>query len=88
MIATIIRALLAGAWKPFAWVIGALGLYTKARLDAKAKAKSTAMKEDLKAHERINEADLSIGATDGERIDRLREFAAKHGNGPAKGKGG
>ena len=55
-----------------------------ARADAAAKA----AKADQQAHERMNDADLGIGATDGERIERLRDFAAKHRTGQAKGKGG
>ena len=61
-------------------LLGALGLYLKGRSDAKAKAETKAVKEDLKAHERINEANLGIGASDAERVERLREFAAKHGD--------
>lgn len=61
-------------------LLGILGAYVKGRRDAKAKAETKAMKEDLKAHERINEADLGIGASDAERVERLRDFAAKHGN--------
>jgi hypothetical protein len=82
------RFTIGGAWKYLAAGAGVLALYFKGRSDAKAKADSKAMKEDIKAHERINEADLGVGATDSERIERLREFAAKHGNGQAKGKGG
>ena len=61
-------------------LLGALGLYFKGRSDAKAKADLRDLKEDMKANERINEADLGIGASDAERVERLREFAAKHGN--------
>ncbi len=46
------------------------------RADAVADAQR---KAEVKAHERINDADTGIGATDDERIKRLREFAAKHG---------
>lgn len=56
--------------------------------DAKAKQAAAQAKADREAHERMNDADLGIGATDSERIERLRGFAAKHGNGQAKGKGG
>lgn len=80
MIAFIWKLILGGLWKPLLAVLGALGLYFKGRSDAKAKAENKAMKEDLKAHERINEADLGIGASDAERVERLREFAAKHGD--------
>ncbi len=79
MMGFIWKIILGGLWKPILAVLGALGLYVKGRSDAKAKAQSKAMKEDLKAHERINEADLGIGASDAERVERLREFAAKHG---------
>lgn len=80
------RFTIGGAWKYLAAGAGVLAVYIKGRSDAKAKAATKAMNEDIKAHERINEADLGVGATDGERIERLREFAAKHGNGQAKGK--
>ena len=73
-------------------VMAVLGVLTFGQLkrsqgarEAKAKQAQQQAAADRKAHERINEADLGIGATDGERIDRLREFAAKHGNGQAKG---
>lgn len=69
-------------------LLGILGVYVKGRRDAKAKADLRDLKEDMKAHERINEADLGIGASDAERVERLRGFAAKHGNGQTKGAGG
>jgi hypothetical protein len=55
---------------------------------ARADAAVKAAKADKQAHERMNDADLGIGATDGERIGRLRDFAAKHGNRQTKGPGG
>ena len=73
------RFTIGGAWKYIAAGLSVAALYFKGRADAKAKADEKAMKEDLKAHERINEADLGIGASDDERVKRLREFAAKHG---------
>lgn len=69
-------------------LLALLAIYSKGRSDAAHKAEKKAMQADLKAHERINDADLGIGATDDQRIDRLREFAARHGTGPAEGKGG
>lgn len=80
MIAFIWKLILGGLWKPLLAVLGAAGLYFKGRSDAKAKADLRDLKEDMKANERINEADLGIGASDAERVERLREFAAKHGN--------
>ena len=84
MIWDLISGLLPNVWGYLAAAGAALlglgGVYLKGRSDAKAKAENKAMKEDLKANERINEADLGIGASDAERVERLREFAAKHGN--------
>ena len=39
---------------------------------------------DQQAHERMNNADLGLDATDDERRQRLRDFAAKHGPRPPK----
>jgi hypothetical protein len=60
-------------------IAGALGLYFKGRADAKAKRKADELKQEVKAHERINKADTGAGLDDDQRIDRLREFATKHG---------
>ena len=54
---------------------------------AQAKRAAADAKADQQAHERINHADTGTGATDGERIERLRDFAAKHGNRPPKAGG-
>jgi hypothetical protein len=55
---------------------------------ARAKQDRAQAKAEREAHDRINEADLGVGATDAERVERLRDFAADHGAGSAKGKGG
>lgn len=39
------------------------------------------------AHDRINEADTGAGLDDDQRRQRLRHFAAKHGNRPPKAGG-
>ena len=84
MIWDLISGLLPNVWgyvaAAGAALLGVLAAYVKGRRDAKAKAENKAMKEDLEAHERINEADLGIGASDAERVERLRDFAAKHGD--------
>lgn len=53
----------------------------------KAKQDAADAKAEREAHERINRADTGAGLDDDQRIDRLREFAAKHGNRPPKGTG-
>jgi hypothetical protein len=55
--------------------------------EARSEAAAKAAKADREAHERMNHADLGIGATDAERIERLRDFAARHGDRPAEGPG-
>ncbi len=62
-----------------AGVAGAFAIYAKGRADAKAKRAVQDLKQEIKAHDRINEADTGAGLSDSERIDRLREFADRHG---------
>lgn len=50
----------------------------------KQKSSLEALQAERKAHERINNADTGAGLSDDERIERLRDFAARHGNGSAK----
>ena len=78
------KLILGGLWRPVAALLALLGIYAKGRADAKARADLRDLKADNAAHERINDANLGIGASDGERIDRLRDFAAKHGDGSSK----
>ena len=68
-------------------IAGALGLYFKGRSDANTKRKADELKQEVKAHERINEADTGAGLDDDQRRERLRQFAAKHGNRPPKAGG-
>ena len=49
--------------------------YLKGRGDNATKTENKQLKSEIDAHERINEADTGGGATDGERIKRLREMA-------------
>ncbi len=49
--------------------------YFKVRSDRAAKAENKQLKSEIDAHERINKADTGGGATDGERIKRLRDMA-------------
>jgi hypothetical protein len=59
-------------------LLAALGLYGKGRLDERRADQLRDAKADLDAHERMNDVEDFSGSTDGERIKRLREFAAKH----------
>ncbi len=77
-----IWAILAPFRKALAWVAGIAvvigGAFLAGRRDAKQARKVEDMKAEAKAHERINEADLGIGASDDANMRWLREFHDKH----------
>ena len=50
--------------------------YFKGRADSAMVAQNKRLRSETDAHERINDADTGGGATDGERIKRLRDMAA------------
>ena len=56
-------------------LVGLLGVYLRGRHNGKVKATREVMEAYKKARERIDNADLGIGATDDERRKRLREFS-------------
>ena len=64
-----------------AWVLVALAavwaIRGAGRKDARHAAKIDALQRDNKTAQRIDNADLGLGATDLDRIKRLREFAGK-----------
>lgn len=60
-------------------VAGAFAIYAKGRADAKAKRKADELKQEVQTHDRINRADTGAGLSDDDRIDRLHDFAARHG---------
>jgi hypothetical protein len=61
-------------------VFAAFGaVYAKGRADAKAKRDVKDLKQEVQTHDRINQADTGAGLSDDERVDRLREFADRHG---------
>ena len=49
--------------------------YFKGRRDSSIASENQQLKSEIDAHERINDADTGGGATDGERIKRLRDMA-------------
>ena len=56
-------------------LVGLLGVYLRGRHNGKVKATREVMEAYKKTRERIDNADLGIGATDDERRKRLREFS-------------
>lgn len=77
----LIFALIPGEW------LAAIGVAVTAlaaawfggRKSAKSDAKSKLAEVKAKQLERIADADLGLGASDADRIRRLRDFADKHG---------
>ena len=69
-------------------VLAIVMAFFRGKASANAKRDARDAKANEQAHGRMNDADLGIGATDSERVKRLRGFAAKHGNRQAKGSGG
>jgi len=64
--------------KAIPWIIGLMGLlgvYLRGRHNGKVKATREVMEAYKKTRERIDNADLGVGATDDERRKRLREFS-------------
>ena len=61
-------------------LIVALGAaYGFGRSGAKTAQKLDRLRKEDAAHDRINEADLGIGAADDANTQWMREFATKHG---------
>ena len=64
--------------KAIPWIIGLMGLlgvYLRGKHNGRVKATREVMEAYKKTRERIDNADLGIGATDDERRKRLREFS-------------
>ena len=57
------------------FLVGIVLVYLKGRSDAGINARYRQLKEEVDAHDRISDADTGGGATDAERIKRLRDMA-------------
>ena len=66
---------LAGA---VALVLAVLGAWGAGLRQARQAALTRALRGDAKAHERINDADIGIGAADADNIAWLQSFHDKH----------
>jgi hypothetical protein len=88
MIGFIVDQILGPFWPYIAGALAVVaGWFTARRSGVNAeRAKRTAQdaKAEREAHERINKADTGAGLSDEQRTERLREYAAKHGNRPPK----
>ena len=89
MIAFILQSRLA-RWIGAA-VMGALAVLTFGAIKrregvqaARAREAARDAQANEEAHDRITKADTGAGLSDDARRDRLRDFAAKHGNRPPK----
>lgn len=59
-------------------LLGLLGAWVAGKREARSEARSEALRGDAKAHERMNDADLGIGASDADNIKWLRDFAERN----------
>lgn len=62
-------------------ILAALVAFVAGRSNGRQKAKNEALQGYQKERKKIDETDLGIGASDGERIDRLRDIAAGYRRG-------
>ena len=58
-------------------LLALLGVYAAGRRDARQRAAQEADQAYRKTRERIDDQDLGAGATDAERIERLRDYGRK-----------
>ena len=58
-------------------LMGLLGVYWRGKHNGKVKATREVMENYAKQRKAIDHADTGIGASDVERVRRLREFAGK-----------
>lgn len=72
------RAIIGGLWKPLAWLFGAAALWLAGTRSNAVRAEKRGLQSEVGAHERINEADLGIGASDADNQRWLRDFHDKH----------
>ena len=61
-------------------VIALASIWFGGKKAGKTAAKIETLKDEVKAHDRINKADTGAGLSDSDRVDRLREYAKRHGN--------
>ena len=57
-----------------------VAMWVGGRRAGKTAVKLDAAKQELDAHDRINKADVGAGLSDGDRVERLRDYAKRHGN--------
>jgi len=55
-------------------IAGLAALYAKWRSDVRAAVVRRRLQDEVDAHDRINNADTGVGATDAERIKRLQHL--------------
>ena len=59
------------------FLAGIFLVYSRGKSDARRAAQQRRLQGEVDAHDRITNADTGIGATDAERIKRLRDMADK-----------
>ena len=71
---------------PMDWIAAAVALLAAlgavwgvGKANGTLRAKNRGLQDEVDAHDRINEADLGIGASDADNQRWLRDFHTKHG---------
>lgn len=71
---------------PTEWLAGLVALlasmgaaWLMGKANGALRAKNRGLQDEVDAHDRINEADLGIGASDADNQRWLRDFHTKHG---------
>ena len=67
-------------WEWLAAIGGVVAALAATWLGRRKSAKIETLQNEVKAHERLNKADTGAGLSDGDRVDRLRDYAKRHGN--------
>lgn len=65
------------AWAA-AGCLAVLAVWTAGKREARQEARTDALRADARANERMNDADLGIGASDAANVEWLRSFYDKH----------
>jgi hypothetical protein len=69
--------LIAQAWPYLIGLVALVGLYLRGKHDGRAAEGRETLQRYARERQAIDEADLGMGATDADRIARLRQFAEK-----------
>lgn len=59
-------------------ILAILGAWVAGKREGRSQARVDALRADAKAQDRMNDADIGIGAADADNVKWLRDFAERH----------